>query len=322
MTWVGETCAQRTNQKHNRRSHALGPTIAAQMVFLRKKSRRSTLLFWFLTAGIAVAQSTSIHQEIVDTYNFQPHLLSNQEINKKSAVLDQFWSRAKAQKTVYVPALREELANFKNPPFFLYDGSALLLSLSDTSADRRIALAAMAHCDLRDVQVKDYFYQVHRMATLNEDTTAAAFRILEQPKFSVFIPQHSLTLAQNYVLVYMLLPTDQAYWLQPAMDRLKTEADETAQKSLILLLWYAQTEAADQAIAAFEGDTSKAAAVREYGKQIMQARDKMAAKQRAEASGITEESLRQKRRERMKAVSDEALIDLDDYTLTLAAMRK
>ena len=54
----------------------------------------------------------------------------------------------------------------------------------------------------------------------------------------------------------------------------------------------------------------------------MQRRDKMVAKQRAEVSGITEESLRQKRQERMKAVSDEALIDLDDYTLTLAAMRK
>jgi hypothetical protein len=31
--------------------------------------------------------------------------------------------------------------------------------------------------------------------------------------------------------------------------------------------------------------------------------------------------LRQKRRERLKAVNDEALIDLDDYTLMLAAKR-
>ena len=89
---------------------------------------------------------------------------------------------------------------------------------------------------------------MHRMATLNENTTAAAFHVLEQPNFKVFIPQHVLTLGQNYVLIYLLLPTDQDYWLQPAMDRLKTERDETAQKSLLLLLWYAQTDAADQAI--------------------------------------------------------------------------
>ena len=291
------------------------------MAFL-SRSRLGALLFWLLVTHVATAQSAAIHREIVETYNFQPHLLSNPDINKKSAVLDQFWNRAKAEKTVYVPALRQELADFKNPPFFLYDGSALLLSLSDTSTDRKVALAAMARCDLWDVQTKDYFYQVHRMATLNEDTTAAAFRILERPKFSVFIPQHALTLGQNYALVYMLLPTEQDDWLQPAIDRLRTEADETAQKSLILLLWYAQTDAADQAIAAFAGDASKAAAAREYAKQIVQGKDKIGAKQRAEASETTEAALRQKRQERMKAVSDEALIDLDDYTLTLAAMRK
>jgi hypothetical protein len=292
------------------------------MAFRSKKSRLGALLFWLLTAHVAAAQSTSIHREIIETYNFQPHLLSNQEINKKSAALDQFWNRAKAEGAIYVPALRQELTDFKNPPFFLYDGSALLLSLSDTSADRKVALAAMARCDLRDVQTKDYFYQVHRMATLHEDTTAAAFRILERPEFSVFIPQHVLTLGQNYALVYMLLPTDQDYWLQPTMDRLRNEADETAQKSLILLLWYAQTDAADQAIAAFAGDASKAAAAREYAKQIVQGKEKIGAKQRAEASKTTEAALRKKRQERMKAVRDEALIDLDDYTLTIAAMRK
>lgn len=93
----------------------------------------------------------------------------------------------------------------------------LLLSMSDTPVDRKVALAAMAHCALRNVQAKDYFFQVHRMATLNEDTTATAFRVLEQAEFKVFIPQHSLMLGQNYVLIYLLWPTNQDYWLQPAM---------------------------------------------------------------------------------------------------------
>ena len=68
------------------------------------------------------------------------------------------------------------------------------------------------------------------MATLNEDTTAAAFQILEQPDFKVFIPQHLLMLGQNYILIYMLLPTSQESWLQPAVNRLPTESDETARK--------------------------------------------------------------------------------------------
>ena len=198
----------------------------------------------------------------------------------------------------------------------------LLLSLSDTSPNRKIALAAIAHSDLSDVQPKDYFFQVHRMATLNEDTTAAAFRILEQSKFQVFIPQHSLMLGQNYLLIYMLLPTSQDYWLQPAIDRIETERDEIAQKSLILLLWYVQTDDGDKAIARFAADASKPLGARNYAKQIMQGKGKLTAKQRAEALSSTEIALRQKRRERMKAVSDEALIDLDDYTMMLAAKRK
>ena len=112
------------------------------------------------------------------------------------------------------------------------------------------------------------------------------------------------------------------YWLQPAIDRLKNEHDQTAQKSLLLLLWYAQTDAADQAMAAFAGDASKPSASRIYGRELVHRKDKIEEKQRAEALAETEASLRQKRRERLKAVSDEALIDLDDYTLMLIAKRK
>ena len=191
-----------------------------------------------LTALLTLATATSnpgpqqrIHQEIRQIYTFQPHLLGPQELQQKSAILDQFWAKVKSNRADYIPALRQEVADLSNPPFFLYDGSMLLLAVSDTPSDRKVALAAIAHCDLSDVQTKDYFYQVHRLATLNEDTTAAAFHVLEDPGYRVFVPQHVLTLGQNYVVIYLLLPTDQSYWQQPAIDRLKTEHDETAQKT-------------------------------------------------------------------------------------------
>jgi len=280
-------------------------------------------VYFFVTLVVAIANAqSSIHQQIQQTYNFQPHSLSNAEITKKSAVLDQFWSKAKAEPNTYIPALRQELADVHNPPFFLYDGSMLLLSLSNTPADRKIALAAMAQSDLRDVQSKDYFLQVHRMAGLGDDTTDAAFHILDDPNFKVFIPQHALTLGQNYAVIYMLLPTNQDYWLQRAIDRLQIENNETAQKSLILLLWYAQTELSDKAIAGFAAARSKPPAAVNFAQQILKARTQIDAKHRAQAQQLSEASLRQKRLERMKAVSDEALIDLDDYTMMLAAKRK
>jgi hypothetical protein len=96
-----------------------------------------------LLARSATSQSASIHQQIQQTYNFQPHLLSNQQITEKSAALDQLWKKAKKERSHYIPTLRQELSDFKNPIFFFYDGSMLRLSLSDTPADRKIALAAM-----------------------------------------------------------------------------------------------------------------------------------------------------------------------------------
>lgn len=273
------------------------------------------------STGTGIPAAT-IRQQIQQTYNFQPHLLQESAFDAKSALLDQFWKEAKSHREDYLPVLREELANFKNPPFFLYDGSALLLDMSDISADRRIALAAMAHCDLLDIQPGAYFAQVHRMATLGEDTTAAAFHVLEDPKFQVTIPQHALTLGQNYVLVYMLLPTDQRYWEQPAIHRLAEEQDQTAQRSLLLLLWYAQTVDADQALASFAQDPTRPAALRSYVQQLLENKDKHGAKERTMGMFSSEGDLRKKRRDRLKSVSDEALIDLDVYTDLLIAKRK
>jgi hypothetical protein len=233
-----------------------------------------------------------------------------------------FGPTAKAEPSLYAQALRQELGDFGNPPFFLYDGSILLLSLSDTPADRKIAVAAIAHCDLRDVQANDYFQQIHRIADFNEDTAPAAFHILEDRDFKVVIPQHALTLGQNYALIYLLLPTEPDYWLQPAIDRLVNEHDLTAQQSLLLLLWYAQTDAAEQAIAAFAGDSKKPQASRSYAQDLLERKDKIGLRERARAIGSTDAFLRKKRRERLKAVSDEALIDLEEYTLILLAKRK
>ena len=271
--------------------------------------------------GQAAAQGAPIHSEIQSVYNFQPHLLTTQQINEKSGVLDKFWEKAKSQRDIYIPGLRQELADSANNPFFLFDGSQLLLSLSNTPADRKIVCAAIAHADLHDLQLKDYVLLVHRMAALGEDTTAAAFHILAEPKFQIFIPEHSLTLAQDYCLVYMLLPTNPDFWLKPVIERLRTETDATAQRTLLLLLWYAQTADADKAIQQFSVDATKPLDNKGFASELMHRKDNIDAAARTAAATSTEESLRQSRRDRLKAVSDEALEDLDTLTEQILAKR-
>jgi len=94
------------------------------------------VLTFLLMPGIAAEkQATSsagdLHAEIQRVYNFQPHTLNSTQITQKSALLDEFWTKAKSQREVYAPGLRRELADLSNPPFFLSDGRKLLMSLSE-----------------------------------------------------------------------------------------------------------------------------------------------------------------------------------------------
>jgi hypothetical protein len=289
---------------------------------VKPKGACSLCIVLLTAARFAPAQPTSIHTEIQQVYNFQPHLLNQQQMAQKSRALDRFWVQAEEQPALYAAALRRELGDFSNPSFFLYDGSMLLLSLSDTPADRKTALAAISRCDLRDLKATDYFSQVHSLAALNEDTTAAAFHVLEQPDFKVVFGEHVLTLDQDYALVYLLLPTDQNYWMEPAIARLGMERDQAAQKSLLLLLWYAQTDIADQAVRDFAADSVRPAALRSYAQGLIGRKGNLGPAERAEAAGTSEEALRQKRRERLQGVSDEALRDLDLYTRMLLSKRQ
>jgi hypothetical protein len=282
------------------------------------------ILTFLLLSRVAVGKqdTDNLHAEIQRIYNFQPHTLSQDQTAQKSSLLDNFWAKAESQPELYVPGLRRELADFTNPPFFLFDGSMLLMSLSKDPADRKIILAAVARSDLRDLQWNEYFLLVQSMAAQGEDTTAAAFHILTEPKFQVFIPEHFLTLAQDYCLIYMLLPTNQDFWIKPAIERLHGEKDMTAQKSLLLLLWYAQTADSDKAIVDFSTDSGKPTPSKVYATGLAHRKDSADMKVGATALLASEESLRKARRERMKAVSDEALYDLDSYTAKIIAKRK
>jgi uncharacterized protein with von Willebrand factor type A (vWA) domain len=89
-----------------------------------------------------------------------------------------------------------------------------------------------------------------------------------------------------------------------------------------LLLWYAQTSDSDKSIKEFSTDAGKPQAAKAYANELVHRRASVGLIARATAPSTSEESLRQARRERLKAVSDEALYDPDSYTAKIIAKRK
>lgn len=255
------------------------------------------------------------HSKVAELYNFEPQKLGEAEMKAKSDQLDQFWNMVKADAAGMLPLLRKELTNTQNPSFFFYDGSKLLLSLSTEQGDRMVALAAIPRADLRGVDHSDYLRTVQSLASNGLDTRQAAFRILSYPDFKAFIPQHALTLGQNYSLIYMLFPMDEKLFLRDLIDRLASEKEPTAQKSLLLALWYASISEGSLALENFAKRPDVAPNVVAYAKDLLNKRRTFAS-----ASPSGESALRDERRRVMRRpISDEALIEFDKLTAKLFA---
>ena len=200
--------------------------------------------------GQTTATQAQMHAPVVALYSFSPHTLTDAGRATKSTEMDKFWSDVKADQTHTLSLLRAELQPASNPPFFMVDGSELLTSLSQLPADMQIAADAHALSDLADVQPTAYFHWVHAASMQGVDTTRPALHILDNPKFSVPVPQHAMTLDQTMRPVYLLLPVDLAKWMDAAIARFGAEKNEAAQQALLTLFFYAQTKDGDAALEA------------------------------------------------------------------------
>jgi hypothetical protein len=277
---------------------------------------------WFIASfvvvdsTIAASRETDFHSRVVEIYSFQPHKLTDSELQTKSKQLDPFWSSVKADLNRNLPLLRAELANPANPTFFFYDGSKLLFSLSKDKADQALVLRSILKADLRDIQSSDYLTTVHWFASNGFDTRETAFRILAFPDFTAIVPQHALTLGQDFSLIYMLFPMDNTIYVTDLANRLAAETRPKSQNSLLLALWYTATPPGRAAIKKFSEDHAKSAEGRKYALELLARKPPL-------LSWLTlssEKSLREERRKVMsRPISDEALYEFDALTAKIMA---
>src|ERR1051325_1882803 len=261
------------------------------------------------------ADATAFHAKVAALYSFEPQNSSDAQIDANSKRLDDFWSEVKADPKRYVPLLRRELRDERNAAFFFYDGAKLLLAVSRERKDQALALEAIPRADLRGIQPTDYLRTVHWFAVNGFNTSKAALRVLDYPDFKAFIPQHALTLGQDYCLIFMLFPMPDSNFVPALIERLGTEANVVSQKSILLALWYAMSPQAKAASARFVNDTSKPLEARNYARDLAQRK----AQTNAALALSTAEKLKAERRKAMVRISDEAQTEFDSLTVMLLA---
>jgi len=268
------------------------------------------IIIFVLLSTLSFGQS--LEKEIDNIYDFKPSELTYNEQSIKIPMLDKFWNKVKNDTLKYLPLLRAELKKDGHNPFFYWDGSSLLLSLTRNKADKEVSIEAITKCDLEDISQKVYVMTLNNLSNEGLDVTEAAIKILHSENYSFFIPQHAMTFNQGYCLTYMLLPQQNTNYVDKLIEIFKT-LNPSSQKSIITTLWFAYSCKGDIFLKSIMADENLDKEVREYTKNIM-GYTKLSREQKQFIKSIGEAQLNDLRKDALKRFSDEAIEELDMTT--------
>jgi hypothetical protein len=275
---------------------------------------RLCVLVTFLAAS-CVGQS-GLHDEVMALYdNFPPGMGSKEQMAQLVRLRD-FWAEAYKNPEPYISILREELANPRNPSLFHVDAANRLLQMAGTRSDRNLALRALARADVPEVGVIPYYAVVIGLARLNEDTSRAAFHLLQWPDIQMRIAAAIWGL--DRLVTSLVVSTDTKYWVNAAIEHLGGESNEDAQKVLLLMLWYGQSDFADNELKAFSEEAGKPIIARAFAAELLERSNQITGGERAQALASTEEVLRQGQRDAALRMS---VPNLEHFTRMLIAKR-
>lgn len=268
-------------------------------------------IIFLLTTSFAFGQSLDID----NIYNFSPSKLTKSEQEKKVPALDGLWNNVKSDTTKYLPLLRNDLNAPNHNPFFYYDGSILLLSLSKTDNDKTIAANAIAKCDLADINPKGYVTTLNNLSNAGINVTKAAVRILNDTSFTFFLPQHVMYFRQGECLTYMLLPQKREFYVDTLISMFKS-VNKNSQKSILYTFWYAYTCKGDSLISANIQDRAISQEVSTFAKELMKS-SKLTDEIKERIKEIGNNQMDELRKKALQRFSDEALYELMTSTIAL-----
>ena len=275
---------------------------------------RIKLLLGFVFVNTVVL-GQSLKLEIDNTYNFKPSKLSKSEQQAKFPAMDELFNKIKNDTAHYLPQLRTELIASGHNPYFYYDGCAFLLSLSNKIADENLIAKAIVKADLEDLDPESYTRMLNQLANEGVDVTAAALKILNDDKFSFFIPQHVFTFDQGYALAYILLPQKGLLYVDSLIS-IFGNSSATAQKSILMTLWFVYSCKGDALIKRVINDESLSKEVRKFAKDAME-HSKLGKAEAAYVMKLDNTTLINLRTKALKRFSDEAVEELELTTKVL-----
>lgn len=206
--------------------------------------------------------------EIDKIYDFKPSKLSSKEQAKKMPLLDKFWNKIRKDTNQYLPQLRIELKSNNHNPYFYYDCSGLLLNLSQSRADKQLAVNSISKSDIGDIAREDYVKTLNSLANDGLDVTKPAIKILFEEKYSFYLPQHAMVFEKPYCLTYMLLPQKNLNYVD-SLIAVFSKISQESQLSTLITLYYTYSCKGDNFIKSIIDNKNYTSEIRDFASKIM-----------------------------------------------------
>jgi hypothetical protein len=199
-------------------------------------------------------QCTRLQQMLSETYNFRPAKLNEAEQAAKSSAMDHVWEAVKSDPTSLLPCLRAALAAPKADPFFLFDGSNLLLSLDPSENSKVTVIRSYALVDLADVDLRVWVGRLALLGAEGFDISGAAERWLRFPNAFYYLPQHGaykVTAENGAMFLFGSMDEAQA---TPVLQKIVADKNHPGRE---IALWALMNQATPEALRALKDIDSR-----------------------------------------------------------------
>jgi hypothetical protein len=246
----------------------------------------------------------AVQAKLKRSYHTEPHTLTaGEKYDQYNAEIMAVWEEAQKKPDDYIPALKALLSQDGMIPYFYYDGAMMLLTVEVSPENLKLAAAAMARCDVRDVPRVHYVQTMVRLSVSGVEPTEAVLRILEEEGFQAVIPQHILILNQDWSFMVAASQIPPESMLRSIRKRMKLPLSDTARSTLADWAWNACTPETDKLFSELWPALPDSDAKDRFKRMA----NRMRTIQMTDANLKKLEELREKRKPLMASFSDEGL---------------
>ncbi|MEQ1632413.1 MAG: hypothetical protein ABL997_08575 [Planctomycetota bacterium] len=203
----------------------------------------------------AEAKRAKFAAEVARVYGFRVEDLKREDQEQKSKDMEAFEKMVTDDRGALLPLLREHMRADSATTIFRFDAAQILAELSEGEQDLQLSADTLAKVDVKGLSRPVYFGWAHNLAVQGANVTGAVERMLDADTFTVFLPDHVITLSKDTCCSYCMMAMAKEDWIDAWCKRLAREKDRDKVIVILVCLRDTFTDRAKEAILAFAKST-------------------------------------------------------------------